>query len=1262
MDGYAPFGANPFEPPKKKRQEQASELPPEVFESALATLASRSGNMLENIGLVLDTPGALARGVLAGDPLSGFNWNFDDRVSGKELLDAYGLKPSDKALGGSGAGLAGFATEVATDPLFLFQMGAGAVSKAGRAAQAAGILKNAPKAAMSKLGTADDLPSAIQAARSTMTGRSALKRLEDARVPVTAENLEIMPVVGDRLARYRSTLRDVVESTPIEKRPEVLRQLRDNLGSDEAVQELMDERLGNLFGFGFGRSSVTFSPFGEATTEKALDALDYLGQAARWNPATRYAASFVQKPLDGAISVNDQIDALRAYKEIGEKGLEAGRLEATKLAQAYRGVELTDEAKRILGADSLSSKEGNDLLLRFSNGKPTANDLAVLAETPELDAVLDTWDAYRVGALEDARATGLRLPEMQDQYGNRYNPRNPAELRHGEYGQGTGRRSKAATMSEMRQRNEALDMPGGEIDLREISVLPEIREHATKGLDSTLTDEQVGQRIMDWVVNKHGNPMITFEQATAAAKGFKIAAERAKGIADSTTKAIPRLEQQARDAATRVASLAARNAGNVPSPQLVAAMEDAKQAAEALRQAKQATPARVSEMASVPFPSPEQTLEVGRVMRKIDPTVPKEVPLYSEHPINAQMRYIVNTEVRKATQRHVLDSIAEVARPGVYTEQAGGPYRSLQEVLAKHSEALGWEAGNFGKPAEVIAEQMKARIAKRLGIAVRELDENGNMVENIDLSKFFVPESFSDRLVKISDFYNVPQAQEEVGNLFNMFTTLFKGFTLAWPSRFWRDAMSNLASIWLETGDAPGAVAGMFAASRILAGKQDKAIGYLAKIPRYARHTVNGVTDQAALLREFEQDVGRTGVLSGLATSDLLSASREGSINQFVPGGTPTSISQGIRQLIPTGERSVTQALGDFGTIRNVTSNWETRNPWLMAGQTIGDTVDSMARLGGFMAMLRKGIGPEEAARRVKSALVDYGSLTTWERHFARNIFMWWSYQSRIGKYAVQSLMENPGGRFAQMIRGVNDLQRPDEGGYVPTGLREQVAVRLPDFLQANEGLTTYAKNLDLPGLDVLNIPKVAPYGQMFPFSIQGTMEELFRQSNPITKTLAEIAFDKDLFSGRPLSENRTAVDRIYQGVTGDPTRVNPILKAALQNTPGLNRFISLGGTVFDPDIENPYYRALKVGINEASGFKFSDVDPEYQLLDARNAISEALQGKQNSFMVRSIPEESIPYLTPEELLLNSVDKELQQRLRAFYTRKQQERELQQSR
>ena len=126
-------GVNPFEDRRRKPLETAP-VPTEVKQSILSQLASQSGQALESLGLFLDTPGAIARGILAGDPASGFTFDSQRRVSGTELLEAYGLKPDDETLGGYGAGLAGFATEVVTDPLFLLQGGLGAMSTAAKAA------------------------------------------------------------------------------------------------------------------------------------------------------------------------------------------------------------------------------------------------------------------------------------------------------------------------------------------------------------------------------------------------------------------------------------------------------------------------------------------------------------------------------------------------------------------------------------------------------------------------------------------------------------------------------------------------------------------------------------------------------------------------------------------------------------------------------------------------------------------------------------------------------------------------------------------------------------------------------------------------------------------------------------------------------------------------------------------------------------------------------------------------------------------------
>ena len=87
-------GVNPFEDRRRKLLETAP-VPTEVKQSILSQLASQSGQALESLGLFLDTPGAIARGILAGDPASGFTFDSQRRVSGTELLDAYGLKPDD---------------------------------------------------------------------------------------------------------------------------------------------------------------------------------------------------------------------------------------------------------------------------------------------------------------------------------------------------------------------------------------------------------------------------------------------------------------------------------------------------------------------------------------------------------------------------------------------------------------------------------------------------------------------------------------------------------------------------------------------------------------------------------------------------------------------------------------------------------------------------------------------------------------------------------------------------------------------------------------------------------------------------------------------------------------------------------------------------------------------------------------------------------------------------------------------------------------
>jgi len=1226
---------------------------PAVREETLRSLASRSGQALESLGLILDYPGAIARGVLAGDPLSGFAFDSDSRVSGKELLDAYGLNPGNEALGGWADDIAGFAAEVGTDPLWLLQMGAGVVPKAAKAAQAANILDLAPKAAMAKLG--DTTADVLRNAESLRTGKYTIDELTKARVPMTESTLDVRPIVGPRTARFRSTLQDVIDQVDEGRRPEVMRQVRDYLGSDEEVQKQLGERLGNLFGVGPGDTKLAFSPFSDETTEGLLDSLDYLGQVARWNPVTRKAAAFVQGSVGGQSDVAGQIDALKQYKKVDVAGRQVGDAYATIHGQMLRDAVLNDEAKRLLGADTLFSPEGNDLYARLSIGKPTQNDLDIIAQVPQLDAVAQNWDSFAQQALDNAENLGLDLSPLKDRFGNKFTPQYAREMDFAPFGSsGYGQLEASGRFPSQRSRVEQLQFPGGVLDTRQLSLQPKMREHAMRKFDSPFSDQEVGEELYDYILEKHGDPIITLDQANAAADAYRQASEMRDAFGGGQVLA------QARGEANAILEAAYRTPYATDEAAARAIARAEQQAADTMRAAEQQSNALATQegfAAGVYRPQTaegvnlDQMTAATRSLRPMDKNLPANVPAFSEHPINAQMRYMVETKMREATANHITDSIAEHSKVGVFTQQPGETMRPLKEVVAKYAQPLGFKPAGQGQINEALELQIRRKIAAR----------SGQTPDAVNLDNYYIPQEAADRLVRISDFYSVPKAQEEVGNMFSAFTTLWKSFTLTWPSRYTRDAYSNLASIWLETGDAPGAIAGMNAARHIMAGNAEKAIGYLSKIPRYRTHIRDGVVDSAGLLREFELDVGSNGVLSGLSQSDLLSSNRSGSISQFIPGATPVSVSGGIKKLFPTGERNPLQMIQDFGAIKGVTNTYETRNPLLNAGQEIGDAVDSMARLGGFMALLRTGVGPQQAALRVKSALVDYSSLTPFERHWMKNIFPWWSYQSRIGKYAVTSLYNNPGGRYGQMIRAVNDLQKPEAGeGYIPTALRQQVSVRLPDWLQQNPGTTTFLSNIDLPGLDVINTLIPAPVGQTFPINMQGTMKSLLSQANPLAKFVGEQAFDTDLYSMRPLGEARTAVDKIYAGLAGDRyARVDPLLKGVIQNIPGLNRPLSLAGLVFDPQVENPWYRAAKIAMNEFSGLKFKDVDPEYELLDARNKIGEYLKQYQNTFTQRYIPKEDIPSLPPEALLLNAVDADLQKDLRLFYERKRKARELQ---
>jgi len=1072
-------------------------LPPEEADSMLADLGKSAWGAVDVLGRTLDYPGAIARGVLAGKPTSGFNWDWDKRVSGEELLDSYGLAAPDANPYAKTA--AGFAVEMLTDPLAWASFGASALGKGGKAAKAAGILDSAPLAAQKRMGQ--------QAVKSTLTGSmadNAYNALGREGIARSDDMYRMRPLIGPRYAQATTTLDETIKASqdPIRAMDDVMKYLNK---SGVNYDDIKHEKLGGAIGLGFMSPWVTFTPPGSL---KALDALDAVGQATKWSAPMRYAASFVDQRVAGQTGAADQLSAMKNFgmRKAAEKvGREAAVDHAMKLAT----IEVTPQAAAILGTNTLLSPQGNDFLTRVFENVPNKTDLQLKAMLPGINRAYDSWDAIRRFNVDEARNLGMRINQYGDRFGVLYSPRNGSEFDFKDFQQGVSRSLFSASSAEGYSRRPHLITPGGTMDLREVSMLPNVRAHAQAGIDSQFANRQVGQEIAEFINKKHGYAAITDDQGES----------------------------------------------------------------------------------------------IARSMMRINKDLPADIPAFAQHPLNAQARNIVNQEMARSNARFIYDSLADAAIDADANTLAGGRFRPLNTALNDIAGKTGLRT-NAGEAAGSVQRNVVERIAAKMGVAP----------DAVDLSKIAIPEAVHSRLTKMADFYAQPGAIEEVGTLWNKFTSLTKGSLLAWPSRHVRDAYSNVFSIFLETGSAPDTFAGIQIAKKIMAGGFDEVAGELAKLPRY-----QGIADKAALKQAFMRDVGGEGVLSTLSTSDLITTSRAGDLDQLLPGTTPMRRGDFLKDLIPDGTRNPVQMAKDFFTIRNVTDQYKTLNPILNASQRYGDWNDSVGRLGGYIALLRQGISPAESAKRMRDALVDYSSLTPIERKTIRNVFVWWAYNSRIGKFAVQSLYNNPGGRYAQTIRGMNTLQRSDENHYVPEALRQQLGIRIGKGDAVSDAIRrvlaipedaqtdTYLKDIDLPGIDVLSL--------FAPGDIRATAGNLANAMHPTIRTLAELATNQDLFSKRPLDEAVAPIDRLWMKMSGSTTGVNPTLKALINNVPGPQRLIGLAGGLSDQRI--PWdQRWRKQFANATLGVKFQDVDPDYWIQEARRKNADKMKGyaKQGGF------------------------------------------------
>lgn len=584
-----------------------------------------------------------------------------------------------------------------------------------------------------------------------------------------------------------------------------------------------------------------------------------------------------------------------------------------------------------------------------------------------------------------------------------------------------------------------------------------------------------------------------------------------------------------------------------------------------------------------PVAEPKQAEYLAQLLHKLPDNIIKDVPLFGQHPVASISQYVEGRAGAKATVDAIYDSLAGIAaeRPANLVE--GGGHISLSEALNRlGARTTQTDLGEVGART-----QMRERLAQRLSIDP----------DKVNLASISVPEDHVNRLLKVRESYTSPEAAQKISETLDAYTRAWKAGVLSWPSRIVRDLYSGAYSNWLEGAydrQSVGAVKTLLSKSAF----DPEFIAFLKQTPRYA-----AVADEDIAAR-FYSDLSGTGLLDGSYMADRSMAVSGGQIQDMLVGTTPETFRGALSELGSGWGEHLRAFYPDAGGYANYINRLTDTSPVARAGARAGNVSDKINRMTGYLSLIKQGVSPDEAARRMKRAHVDYSSLTPIEKRIRDNVLPFYAYTSRIFKEVMRQIAEQPGGRYGQ---GIRVYERAQESGdqYVPDYMRKQFAAPIdPEdplfgWLGIDPSLgTRYFTNVDLPGMAQLQTLSGSP---------ETIANNVLMMTNPLIRTGSELALGRDFFTGEPINESSRSygpVGKLARAVTGDQDAGSGSMAVyadkALDLLPYASRTARLGSQLYDSDVGLDFpSKVVGTAINTAGIGRLRDVTPEAARRDA---------------------------------------------------------------
>lgn len=500
------------------------------------------------------------------------------------------------------------------------------------------------------------------------------------------------------------------------------------------------------------------------------------------------------------------------------------------------------------------------------------------------------------------------------------------------------------------------------------------------------------------------------------------------------------------------------------------------------------------------------------------------------------------------------------------------------------------------------------------------------------------------RIYQLSNDLSKDNAFKNMGDWYDAYTNMFKSnVTTVWPAFHFRNLMS---------GAFQNALNDVFDPTETLLKK------YLKPHHDAAKIMVGDSTDGLDFIPAFkgmsdeEASEGLRKLAFRYGVFDSPGQHREiygvgGSVQDMIPGSQKME-GNTLREKMWSfmKQKSANPEAHLPGSQKG--SRLDSWKPWKVAGATgtldhfaparwgrpAGDLIEGSHRLGGFIAMLKQGYDPAEAAKRVRLLQVDYSDLSSAERVVLRRLFPFYSFAKGMSKYLANEIYTRPGGKVANTMRSANRVR--DDKVTTPEYISQGVSIPLsPD----KDGSLNFITGLGLMHESVLPMGD-AVSNFLFSGDVQKPLYEVGGMLNPAPKAVIENMLNRSLFQedprgGRLLDDMDPPLGRIGSNIakglgirdSDEAMKTPKLLESLVSNSP-MSKYVSTLKQVTDTRKNLFPTKAL----NTLTGVKISKVSPQAQdqiLRERSSILMNSLGGR--TFERDYIPEDVLQSLSPED-------------------------------